>query len=362
MKAFLAGDPMIPSKLFKGAYDKYLSDYFPSMEMGEWETDYPTLQKRRLKVEQDGPEVEVVPDVIKESGADASVLTGLFVPISTQLLDAMPNLRMIGLARAGKENINLEEATKRGILAFNVMGRNAEAVSDFSVGMMLAESRNMARAHYSIMQGGWQKEFSNNDFVPQFKGKKMGIAGFGHIGQLVAQKLSGWDVEILVYDAFADPKTIEAKGYTPVDKATLFKESDFLSVNLRLVDATKGWVDKEHLDLMKSTAYIVNTGRSGLIDLDALYDALKNKRIAGAGLDVFDEEPLPENSAWKNLDNVTLTTHIAGTTTEVLTNSPYLLMEDMRKFLDGDDPNFLLNPEVLENESFKAWLKTVKQS
>ncbi len=360
MKTFLAGDPMIPSTLFKGAYEQYLKDYFPSMEMGDWETDYPTLQKRRLKVEQAGPEVEVVPEVIKENGLDASVLTGLFVPVSTQLMDAMPNLRMVGLSRAGKENINLDEATKRGILAFNVMGRNAEAVSDFTVGLLLAESRNIARAHQSIMNGGWQKEFSNSDFVPQLKGKKIGIAGFGYIGSLVAQKLSGWDCEVLVYDAFTEPETIKEAGCTPVDKATLFKDSDFLNVNLRLVDATKGWVDKEHLNMMKKTAYIVNTGRSGLFDQDALFEALKEKRIAGAGLDVFDEEPLPEDSRWKTLDNVTLTTHIAGTTTEVLTNSPYLLMEDMRRFLDGKKARFIMNEEVLENEEFKAWLKQVR--
>jgi len=359
-KVLMSGDPMIPSELFEGAYEKHLKQYFNDKALGNWEDDWGQLQDRRLKVEQNGPEIETVPEICK-THSDAEVLTGLFVPVSSKLMDTMPNLRMVGLARAGKENINLDEATKRGILAFNVMGRNAEAVSDFTVGLMLSESRNIAKAHHSIKQGAWQKEFANIDFIPQLKGKKVGIAGFGYIGRLVAQKLSGWDLEVLVYDAFTNDEDIKASGCTPVDKETLFKESDFISINLRLVEATKHWVDEAHLNMMKNTAYIVNTGRSGLIDTNALLDVLKNKKIAGAGLDVFDQEPLEQGNPWVELDNVTLTTHIAGTTTEVLTNSPYLLMEDMERFLSGEKARFILNPEVLENASFNEWLKEVKK-
>jgi len=360
LKAFLAGDPMIPSDLFVGAYEKHLSNYFKTHEAHDWETEWPALQDRRLKVEQHGPDIEEVPEVIMNHGTDASVLTGLFVPLSKKLMDAMPSLRMVGLARAGKENIDLEEATKRGILAFNVMGRNAEAVSDFAIGMLLSESRNIAKAHHSIKEGGWQKEFANASFVPQLKGKKIGIAGFGYIGRLVAQKLQGFDVEVLVFDAFADPESIKDSGCTPVDKETLFSESDFISLHLRLVEPTKGFVDKKHLDMMKDTAYLINTGRAGLIDMDALHETLESEQIAGAALDVFETEPLEKDNRWVKLDNVTLTTHIAGTTTEVFTNSPYLLMEDMEKFLKGEKANFILNPEVLENEDFKAWVKEVR--
>ncbi|MFW5894622.1 MAG: 2-hydroxyacid dehydrogenase [Bacillota bacterium] len=360
-KAFLAGDPMIPSSLFEGAYRKHLSKYFESYVSKDWETEWPSLQDRRLRVEQNGPEIEEVPEVIQEHGKDASLLSGLFVPVSKKLMDAMPNLRMVGLARAGTENLNLDEATKRGILAFNVMGRNAEAVSDFAIGLLLSESRNIAKAHHSIKEGGWQKEFSNADFVPQLKGKKIGVAGFGYIGQLVAKKLQGFDVEVLVYDAFADADFIRSNNCTPVDKETLFKESDFVSLHLRLVEPTKGWVDKAHIDMMKDTAYLINTGRAGLIDMDALYNALKNKEIAGAALDVFENEPLEDNSRWRSLDNITLTTHLAGTTTEVLTNSPYLLMEDMERFLNGENAKFILNPEVLEDKDFQAWLSEVRK-
>jgi D-3-phosphoglycerate dehydrogenase len=359
LKMIISGDAMIPGKLFEGAVKKHLNKYVGDYVVGDFETNWGNLQERRLKVEQQGPEIEVVPDVVKNN-PDAQVLSGLFVPVSSKLMDALPNLKVVGLARAGKENINLDYATKKGILAFNIMGRNAEAVSDFTIGMMLAESRNIAKAHYSIKQGGWQKEFANINFIPQLKGKKIGIAGFGYIGELVAQKLTGWDCEILVYDAFRAQEEIEELGYTYVDKETLFKESDFLSINLRLVDATKGWVDKTHLDMMKETAVLVNTGRSGLLDMDYLYQVLKEKRIGGAALDVFDQEPIDPKSPFIGLDNVTLTTHIAGTTTEALTGSPYILMEELERFFDGKKTRFILNPEVLEQEEFQAWLKGVR--
>lgn len=361
MKIVLSGDPMIPSDLFQAAYEQHLSTYFPNVVAKNWEEDWAKLQDRRLKVEQQGPEIEVVPDVVLESGKDADMLAGLFFPVSSKVMDAMPKLRVVGLARAGKENVNIKEATKRGILVFNVMGRNAEAVSDFAVGLMLSESRNIAKAHYSIKNGGWQKEFSNIDFVPQLKGKKVGIAGFGFIGRLVAKKLSGWDLEVLVYDAYTPADEIRAAGCTPVTKEELFRQSDFISVHLRLVEATKGWADKAHLAMMKKTAYLINTSRSGLIDMDALYDALKEKRIAGAGIDVFDNEPLETGSKWLSLDNITMTTHIAGTTTEVLTKSPYLLFEDIETFLKGGKPKGMLNPEVLQNPDFQAWLAEVKK-
>lgn len=359
LKMIISGDAMIPGKLFEGAVTKHLSDYVGEHVVGDFETNWGNLQERRLLVEQQGPEIEVVPEVVLNN-KDAEILSGLFVPVSSKLMDVMPNLRIVGLARAGKENINLEYASKKGILAFNIMGRNAEAVSDFTIGMMLAESRNIARAHNSIKNRGWQKEFSNISFIPQIKGKKVGIAGFGWIGRLVAQKLTGFDCEVLIYDAFASKEEITELGYTYVDKKTLFAESDYLSINLRMVPATKNWVDKEHLDMMKKDAILVNTGRSGLIDMDYLYEVLKNKKIGGAALDVYEQEPIDPQSPFIDLDNVTLTTHIAGTTTEALTGSPYILMEEIQNFLDGKKTRFIMNPEVLENEDFKAWLKGVR--
>lgn len=359
-KIILVGDAMIPPNLFEKPLPKVLGDYTASFESGYYESDWGKLQDRRLKVEQQGPEIEVVPEIVEQEGEDASMLMGLFVPISTKLLDAMPNLKIAGVCRAGIENVNLDAATNKGVLVFNVMGRNAEAVSDFAVGLLLAESRNIAKAHYSIVNGGWQKEFSNVSFVPQIKGKKVGIAGFGYIGRLFAQKMSGWDCERLVYDPFVDDEIIREAGCLPVDKETLFKEADYVSLHLRMTEATRDFVSKKELDLMKETAVLINTSRAGLVNQDALVDALENKRIAGAGIDVFPNEPVKQDNPLSKLDNVTLTTHIAGTTTETLTKSPELLMEDIKRFLDGKNAKFIKNPEVLDNPEFKEWLEGVR--
>jgi D-3-phosphoglycerate dehydrogenase len=303
----------------------------------------------------------VVDALILEHGQDAELLAGLFVPISSKVFDAMPKLRIAGVSRAGVENVNVAEASKRGVVVFNIEGRNAEAVSDFAIGMMLAECRNIARAHFAIKSGQWRKAFSNSDWVPELKGKKVGIIGFGYIGRLVAQKLSGFGVTRLVYDPFVGAEDVRAAGCVPVDKETLFKESDFVTLHARMSESTKNMVGEKELAWMKPTAYVVNTARAGMIDANALAAALQEKRIAGAGLDVFPDEPPKPDSPFLALDNVTLSTHIAGTTKEALSRSPEILMEDIALLLKGQKPRFVVNKEVLERPEFKTWLAGIQQ-
>ena len=361
LKGVVLGDAMISCPGFQKAWEKYLRPYGECIFAGNWESDWGQLQHRRLEVEKRGPEIEPCDPLILEHGSEANVLLGLFVPISKAVMDAMPNLRIAGISRAGCENINVEEATKRGILVFNVKGRNAHAVSDFAVAMMLAECRNIARAFYSIKNGQWRKTFSNSDCIPEMHDKTIGLVGFGYIGQLVAQKLSGFQVKIKVFDPYMDPEFIHSKGFEPVSIQELFRESDFISIHARLSENNKKMVSRELIDSMKPSAYFINTGRSGLVDQDALADALREKRIQGAALDVFDTEPIAEDSPYLQLDNVTLTTHIAGTTTEALSNSPFLLAEDIARLLRGEEAKFIVNGEVLENADFQKWLKAVKE-
>jgi len=360
-KALILGDAMIPGTTFEEHFPAYLGELVKEYRVDDWEPDWDKLQYRRLEVEKQGPEIEEVPALVQKEGSDAEMVLGLFVPVSSKLMEAMPGLRIAGVCRAGLENVNIEEANSRGILVFNVKGRNAEAVSDYAVGLMLAESRNIARAHFSIKNGKWRKTFSNSDHVPQMKGKTIGIIGFGYIGQLVARKLSGFNVQVLVYDPYVESDAVTEAGARPVDKAELFSRSDFVTVHARLSEESRGMIGRKELESMKPTSYLINTGRAGLIDHDALLEVLKEKKIAGAGLDVFPTEPLPQESGFIQLDNVTLTTHIAGTTEEALTNSPALLMEDIGKFLKGEKPRFIVNEEVLQNSGFMKWFKTIQQ-
>ncbi len=356
VKAVLLGDAMIPVAGFKAAWEKYLADFGDNLVVGDWEPDWGKLQYRRLEVEKNGPEIETVPDQIVQSGADAELLAGLFVPVSSKVMEAMPNLRVIGVARAGVENVNVDEATKRGVAVVHVEGRNAQAVSDFAVGMMLAEARNIARAHHAIMQGDWRKVFSNSDAVPELTGRTLGLIGFGYIGHLVAKKVAGWDMDVLVYDPFVPAEQLAEAGVTPVDLDSLLERSDFVSLHARLNDSNHGLLSAERLAKMKPSAYLVNTSRAGLIDYDALADVLAAKKIAGAALDVFPTEPIPAGSALLSLDNVTLTSHLAGTTADALANSPYLLLADVAELLRGGEPRFLVNKSVLADSGFASWL------
>ncbi|MGL6200768.1 MAG: 2-hydroxyacid dehydrogenase [Lachnospiraceae bacterium] len=361
MKAVLLGDAMIPGKGFGEAWEKHMKQYGSNIVVGNWESDWGQLQYRRLEVEKRGPEIEVVDETILQEGKDAEALMGLFVPVSSKVMEAMPNLRLVGVSRAGLENVNVEEATKRGILVFNVKGRNAHAVSDFAIGMMLAAARNIAKAHYAIQKGEWRKTFVNSSTIPEMHDKIIGLVGFGYIGKLVAKKLSGFDANIVVYDPYTSAKEIENAGARKVELDELMRTSDFVSMHARLTDETKKMIGENELGMMKNTAYFINTGRAGLVDQDALAKALKEQTIMGAALDVFTTEPIPEDSPFLKLDNVTLTTHIAGTTSEALTNSPYLLMADIAKFLDGKEADFIVNKEVLEDESLKTWLASIRK-
>lgn len=360
LTGLILGDAMIPSEGFSKAFEKHLSAYGEAVFAGDWEPSWDQLQFRRLEVEKKGPEIEPVDPLVLEHGKDANLLMGLFVPVSSKVMAAMPNLKVVGVSRAGLENVNVAEATKRGILVFNVMGRNAHAVSDFTIGMMLAEARNIARAHYAIKNGEWRKTFVNSDFVPELNGKTIGLFGFGYIGQLVAKKLSGFDANVVVYDPYVNDNTLKEHNVKRAGLEELFEISDFVSVHARLTDENKGIINAELLGKMKPTAYFINSGRAGLVDQDALVQVLKDRKIMGAALDVFTTEPIPADSAYLELDNITLTTHIAGTTADALNNSPYLLAADIAELFTAGKPKFIVNPEVLDQPEFSEWLASVR--
>ncbi|BDG62054.1 2-hydroxyacid dehydrogenase [Caldinitratiruptor microaerophilus] len=356
MKILCIGDAMIPGAWFTEAAEGLGT---AQRVTADWETDWGRLQHRRLVVEHEGPAVEEVPPVFR-AHPDAEIALALFCPFSAEGMDAFENLRLIGVARAGVENVDVRAATERDILVVNVMGRNAEAVSDFAIGLLLSEARNIARAHAAIKSGTWRKEFSNSAHIPELKGKTVGIVGFGYIGRLVARKLSGFDVRVLVYDPYVQPQDVEGTGVHRVDKETLFAEADFVTIHARLTPESRGLVGRAELARMKPTAYLINTARAGLVDTDALVEALREKRIAGAALDVFDVEPIPAGHPLLELDNVTLTSHLAGTTREALTRSPYLLVEEVARVLDGQPTRSLKNPEVLDRPAVQAWLRKAR--
>jgi len=359
MEVLCIGDVMIPGDNI-GAAAKMLRLNNLNIDIKNWETDWGKLQDRRLIIEKQGPSAESVVPQILNANKDTEMLLVLFCPVSREAINALPNLKLIGASRAGLENIDVKYATEKGIIVQNIKGRNAQAVSDFTIGLILGEVRNIARSYHAVKNGVWRKNFVNSEMIPELQGKTIGLVGFGDIGQLVAQKLSGFQVNILVFDPYVSDEVIQKYHVQKVTIEDLLKNADFVSLHARLSKDSKNVIGEKELSLMKKNAYLINTARAGLINEDALYNTLKEKKIAGAALDVFWQEPIGENSRWLELDNVTLTTHIAGTTKEALTKSPYLLVEDINKLLENKEPKFIVNLEVLKRTEIQKWLKEVR--
>lgn len=338
MKLVGIGDLLIPSEYIKKGFEEF-KNIGIDVETISWELkNYEELQHINLLVEQGGAEVYQVPDYILEATKEADIIITQFCTITEALIDNCKNLKAIGVLRAGTENVNLEYASEKGILVFNTPGRNANAVADYTVGMLLSECRNIAKSHYELKTGNWIRDYTNAAYVPDLEGKTAGIIGYGNIGSKVAKRLRAFDMNIIAYDPY-----YEGDEVTMVSLEELMKSSDFVLVHYRLTSDTKHMINKEMLELMKPTAYLINTARSGLVDENALVEVLKAKKIFGAAIDVFEKEPPGIDYPLVQCDNVTITPHMAGGTKDAFLNSPVLLAREMKNVFCGETSNFLLN-------------------
>lgn len=338
MKLTGIGDLLIPAEYIEAGF-KPLASKGIIVDTIQWtQESYEELQNINLLVETKGSEAYEPEDYILEALKDTDIVITQFCPITKRVIDACPNLKAIGVLRGGYENVNVEYAASKGIKVFHTPGRNSNAVADFTVGLLLCECRNIARAHENLKKGDWVRDYANADFVPDLYKKTVGLVGLGEIGRKVAKRLAGFDMNILAYDPYVETSDCA----TLVDLPTLFAQSDFISLHARLTKDTEHLVNKELLSLMKPTAVLINSARSGLVDEEALYDILKDHKIAGAALDVFDEEPPGADYPLVTLDNVTITPHIAGGTKDAFRNSPILLAEEMERWLGTGTSRYLI--------------------
>ena len=304
------------------------------VEVRRWEHDtLVELQQANLAIETDGPEAITLPHEVTDDLAGFHVLVVQFAPVGRGFLESAANLKVIGVLRGGTENVDVDAATQRGITVMNTPGRNARAVAECTMGMILSEIRNIARAHARLKSGQWRRTFPNSDAIPELYEKTVGLIGYGAVGRLVAGYLDAFGSRVLAYDPLLVDEPAPA---VPVDLETLLQESDVVSLHARLTDETHHLVGEKELALMKPSAVLVNTARSGLVDEEALVQALSQRRILGAALDVFDTEPLPPDHPLLALDNVTLTPHLAGSTIDAFRNSPKLMAGHLIRLLNGE--------------------------
>lgn len=330
MKCLAIADLFI-NKAMMDAGLNALRDKGIDVEVREWSHDsIEKLQEDNLRVEQEGAEAVTLPAALLEGADDVEILITQFAPVNTAVLDKLPKLKYIGVLRGGVENVNQQVALARGIEVMNTPGRNARSVAEFTVGMMLAEMRNIARSHDALRDKFWRKDSPNHQAIPELGGKVVGLVGLGHIAQLVAGFLSAFGTEIIFYDKYVS----DHERYEKVDTLDeLVTRADVVSLHARMTPETENLINAHHFGLMKSSAIIVNTARSGLINERDLIDALLAGKIMGAALDTFDNEPLPDDSAFYLLNNVTITPHIAGSTLDAFSNSPKLFAEILLKKL-----------------------------
>ncbi len=268
--------------------------------------------------------------------------------VAREVFEKATKLKLLGVCRADLTFIDVEAATEYGVLVINTPARNAIAVAELAVGLMLALVRNIPAVHNIIRSGGWVDPtaayFSMRG--TELTGKTIGIVGFGAIGQRVAKMVSAFETSILVYDPYVDPDEIKRVGAEGVELDELMAQSDFVTLHCPAGPETMGLINSQRIALMKPTAYLVNTASTFIIDGEAIVQALRERRIAGAAFDVYETWPVRPDSPLLELDNVVLTPHIGGATDETVVRHSRMIADDVERFLRGERPKNLLNPKV----------------
>lgn len=251
--------------------------------------------------------------------------------VTRRVIEAAEKLRVIARAGVGLDNIDLEAAEEKGIKVFNAPSAPTQSVAELAIGLMLAVMRKIAYADRKMREGAWPKK---QCLGHELRGKVLGVIGMGRIGSAVARiAYHGFGMKIIYYDVRRCPKEIEQELEAKcVDLDTLFKTADVITIHVPLIPATKHLVNEEKLRLMKKTAILINTARGGVVDTEALVKALKEGWIAGAGLDVYEEEPLPPDHPLTKLENVVLTPHIGANTVEAQERAGIEVVEKIIEF------------------------------
>ncbi len=274
--------------------------------------------------------------------------------VRAKVLEQVENLRVIACCRADPVNIDVAIATERGIPVLHAPGRNAQAVADLTLALMLMTLRHIPRAMGLLRQeSGPQGMVKMAVAFFELKGKELwgktvGIIGLGAVGREVARRLRGFDTQLMVYDPYVAPEVVEGYGARSVDLESLLRGADVVTLHAALTEETRGMLGQREFALMKPTSCFVNTARAELTDEEALYQALKDGRIGGGALDVFSQEPPPPDHPLLQLPNVIATPHIGGNTYEIHVHQSRIVVSDLERLFQGQRPLHIVNPETLQ--------------
>lgn len=302
---------------------------------------------------------------LKKMVKDKEILIVEMTEVHREVIEANPQLKVIACCRGLRGDdptIDIPTCNERNIPVLLAPGRNLNAVAEFTMLLTLAIMRKVRPGVKWFYEGNWKKwlDFYTNFRSCEISGRTVGLMGFGNIGKRVAKLFNAFGAKVIAYDPFInDLEVFKQHNAEKVDVETLFKTADIISLHMNVNEDTKGFINEKLIGLMKPTAFLINSARAALVERDALYKALKDKKIAGYATDVYHKEPCnPEIEPMLMLDNFFGTPHLGGTPDEVIANHSAMVVNDLQKLLNGEDPKFIVNPQVLPQ--FREILKTMK--
>lgn len=262
--------------------------------------------------------------------------------VSKSVLTHAAHLKVVGRAGVGVDNIDVGEATVRKIVVVNAPTASTISVAELALGHMISLIRHLTEADRSVKDGKWEKKKLEGR---ELFGKTLGLVGSGRIGAEVAKRAEAFGMRVIAYDPYLSPPTAEALGIRLVDRESVFREADVVSVHAALTPETKGMIAAAEFAQMKRGAILVNCARGEIVQEAALADALRSGKLAGAAIDVFETEP-PVGSPLLTAPNVVFTPHLGASTHEAQARAGSIIADQVIKVLDGRRPEFLVNPDV----------------
>ncbi len=257
--------------------------------------------------------------------------------LSAEIIEEANELKVISKYGIGLDNIDINMATNKKIVVTNTPTANVDAVADLTFGLILSLARRVPEADRKTKSAKWGKIIGKSVWE-----KTIGIIGLGKIGRQVVKRAKGFEMNIIVFDIVKDKKFAQKYGIKYVNLEKLLRKSDYITIHSPLNDATRNMISYEELEKMKKDAFLINTSRGGIVDEEALYDALRNNKLRGAALDVYKNEPLQE-SPLKELDNVIMTPHIGAYTEEAIENMSIQAAQNLIDVLEGREPQNRVN-------------------
>ncbi len=282
---------------------------------------------------------------IIEAVKDATVILNDHSPITRSMVDQLTNCRLIIRYGHGYDTVDVDACTEADIIVTNIAGATSEEVSNHALSLLLASARDLKRLDLATTAGRWAEVYSRS-ILGRVYGETIGVVGFGWIGRAMARKCNALGMNVLVDDPYVGEHLAVEYKVKFVSKDDLLQSSDYVSLHVPHLESTHHYIDSKALARMKSSAYLINTSRGPVVDEQALVDALQDGEIAGAGIDVYEQEPLSLDNPLLHMTNVICTPHVAGSSEIGWATIRRRAGEEAARVLRGERPNVVVNPEV----------------